>query len=331
MSMETELAHVLAFYPAAARPRSAVRPLGNAGGLSGARLWWFDAAPGPMAVRLWPRDGPNSAQLGQIHRWLAPAGPLGFVPLPLATADGRTFVARGDRLWQVEPWMPGAADDARPPSTARLRSAFAALGALHRALGRLGSGPSPGLARRLAEMEALRSGELADFDRALVGAPADERRELARRWLGLAGPMLGRLIGPTRADAARAATLQPCLRDARAEHFLFVGDRVGGLVDFGAMGVEVVAADLARVLADWVGDDRAARAEALAAYEAVRPLDPTEMALIASFERTAALLGGARWLRWHFVEGRAFEDSEAVTRGLRRGNERLAALAGGHL
>ena len=53
--------------------------------------------------------------------------------------------------------------------------------------------------------------------------------------------------------------LQPALRDARPEHFLFEDDRLSGLVDFGAMGVESVAADLARLIGEWFDGDPDAR------------------------------------------------------------------------
>ena len=52
--------------------------------------------------------------------------------------------------------------------------------------------------------------------------------------------------------------LQPCLRDARPEHFLFDGDQLSGLVDFGAMAVDSVVGDLARLIGEWLDDDRPA-------------------------------------------------------------------------
>src|SRR5262249_29532695 len=127
--------------------------------------------------------------------------------------------------------------------------------------------------------------------------------------------------------AGRPVRRQWCGRDVRGDHLLFVGERLTGLVDFGALGIDSVAADLARLLEDWVGPDRAARAEALETYQAVRPLDDSETDLIPAFERTAALLGGGHWLRWHSVEGRRFDDPDAVRDGLRRGLERIAGLA----
>ena len=120
--------------------------------------------------------------------------------------------------------------------------------------------------------------------------------------------------------------LQPVLRDARPEHFLFEDHRLTGLVDFGAMGVESVAADLARLMGDWLDGDVSARREALASYERVRPLDSTEARLITAFETMAAVLIGERWVRWHYVEKRRFDDPQAVSKGIDRGRSRLERL-----
>ena len=48
--------------------------------------------------------------------------------------------------------------------------------------------------------------------------------------------------------------------------------------------------------------------------------------MIAVFEATAALLIGERWVRWHYVENRRFDDPQAVSKGLDRGHIRLERL-----
>jgi homoserine kinase type II len=136
-----------------------------------------------------------------------------------------------------------------------------------------------------------------------------------------------RLRDPLRLAAGRTVPLQPCLRDARPDHFLFVGDQVSGLVDFGAMDVDCLAGDLARLIGDWLDGSPAARAEALTAYEAVRPLATVESALVAVFEAAADLLIGANWIRWHYVEDRRFDDPRTVSQGIARGLERLERRA----
>jgi Ser/Thr protein kinase RdoA (MazF antagonist) len=325
--MDEELRAVLAGFPAAARPLSAPEPLGNAGGASGARLWRYTSGWGDLVARAWPPGGPGPAELEQIHGWLAEARGLEFVPVPVAGLDGRTVRRRGGRLWDLSPWRPGVADGGRPPAPARLRAAFAALAAFHQVLARHGvRGPSPGLARRAREIEDLLGGGFEVLERALNRAPdSDPRRGPARRWLDLARRRAPAVGAELRREAGREAVVQPCLRDARPDHFLFEGDRLTGLIDFGAMGRDAVAADLARLLSEWVGPDRAARAAALASYAAIRPLEAAEAALIGPCQRSAALLGAGRWVLWHFVEGRTFDDPSAVSRGLERGLGRLIA------
>ena len=306
-------------YPASDRPIGPVLPIGNAGGFSGASLWRYPAARGEMVTRLWPVDGPDPSRLALIHQWLARTGDLGFVPIPCVAHDGRTAVGLDGRLWEIAPWMPGSADPGRPPSPAHLRAAFGGLAAF---LARLAAGPtigpSPGLARRVREIEGLILGEFTAIRDRVDRSPGDPASPLTRAWLGRAVALAPSLAGTTRKLAGAPLPLQPCLRDARPDHFLFEGGRLTGLVDFGAMGVDSVAGDLARLLGEGVGRDRIARAGAFEAFESIRPLSAEERRAIGAFEAANALLGPARWARWHFLESRTFDDSTAAVRGLER-------------
>lgn len=321
---EPDVAAILARYPPEVCPAGTPEPLGGAGGLSGARLWRYRSPSGPMVLRLWPPHGPGRPHLERVHRWLVRAGDLPFVPVPIADRSGRTLQESGPGFWELSPWMPGAPESARPPAPSRVGSAFAALASFHQRFGdEHRSGTSPGLADRAETVARLLRGGLDELHRAIV---ADATRPISIRWLGLARRVAPRLLSPLREAAGRVVPLQPCLRDARAEHFLFEGDRVAGLVDFGAMGIDCVVGDLARLIGDWLDDDPAARADALSAYERVRPLDPDEAALIVAFATSTALLIGERWIRWHSLEGRRFEEPSAVAMGLARSVERLQRL-----
>lgn len=314
-------------YPARFWAVEPPRPLGNAGGLSGASLWRFQADAGELVLRAWPVDGPGLTEVETVHGCLAMAGRLGFIPVPIRRLDGRTASHREGRIWELAPWMPGEPDLSKPPPEARLRSIFAGLASFHAAFaGRLRAGESPGLASRVGEIEALIGG---GFDR--IADHLDRTRpdllvDLARSWLDRARVLAPRILGPTRRAASIELPLQPCLRDARPDHFLLVEDRLTGLVDFGAMGVDSVAADLGRLIGEGVGADFLARSTAITAYESVRRLEPRELAAIGAFERANALLGGARWVRWHFIERRAFDDPNAIRRGLAAGLDRIRAL-----
>lgn len=321
---------ILARYPASEQPTASLEALGNAGGLSGSRLWRYEAGVRRMLLRCWPAAGLDLARLRQIHEWLQATRPLPFVPRPVVTLDGVSIVEQSGRLWQIEPWMPGApAGD--HPSVAQVRVAFSGLASFHQSLSRIGvTRPSPGLTERLGELRDLRQGGFAEAERVIELSPNGPFREHAFRWLALARRLAVEIEDALRSACVRSVRLQPCLRDARSDHFLFAnGVELSGLVDFGGMGVESVAADLARLMAEWLGDDVPRRREALDAYESVHPLDPAEIALIEPFERSAALLGPVRWIRWHLVEGRRFETSQAPLRRLERGVAKLERLAVG--
>ena len=260
---------VLARYPLWIQPRAPAQRLGNAGGLSGARLWRFSAADGELVLRAWPRQGPTLANLELIHGWLREiSGPgLVAIPVPLPASDGRTVQQVDGLLWEVAPWLPGHPVAERPPAAWQVESAFAALAELHLRLSRHEhQGVSPGLRRRVNELEELSKRGLDLMEAAFQGAPAAELSTMAQRWALLARAVIPRLL-PSLRDAARLEiTLQPCLRDARPEHFLFEARRLAGLVDFGAMGIETVAADLARLIGEWFPDDLSLLSLAIAAY-----------------------------------------------------------------
>ncbi len=318
---------VLAAYPADCRPLAPPQPLGNAGGFSGARLWRFAAGRGTLLLRAWPPGSPDRTTLECIHGWLGSLRDLPFIPLPIADREGHTFQHVAGPLWQLEPWMPGEAEPDRPPQRDRLGAGFVGLGALHAALVHQGGvGPSVGLAARAHEITAWLTSGFDELAGHLRRAPASAERELATQWSRLARRLAPAVVEELRREASRPVPVQPCLRDARPEHFLFRDATLTGLVDFGAMAVESPAADLARLLADWVGEDRALRGSALTAYESVFPLGPDTSRLIGVFERSTSLLIGGHWARWHYRENRTFDDPQAVRKGLVRGVDRIMGL-----
>ena len=323
--MQPDLDRLLSLYPSEVRPLGPISCLGNAGGASGALLYRFRARVGECVLRGWPTGGVDPGRVDSIHRSIDRLSDLPFIPVPLANRDGRTFVVRLGRVWDVSPWMPGSPDTSRPVDPARLASAFATLGDVHLRLRYypLSMG-SPGLQMRLNEVEGLIDGELSRFEAILSRASDEAPAALARRWLAMARPVLATIVPRLRRETTKTFLIGPVLRDVRRDHFLFVGDELTGLVDFGAVGYDVPAADLARLLGEWVGRDRRLRAIALDAYHARRELPDAEAALIDVFEEANAWLGPARWVRWHFVEGRHFDDPDAVENGLRRCLERLA-------
>ena len=322
------MGELLARYPSHAQPLSPLESLGGAGGMSGARLWRLRAELGALVLRAWPLHGPGRNHLEQVHHWLALAAKLDFVPSPIPDRAGCTLQEWRGGLWELTPWMDGSAEP-RPPVVSRLRQAFSGLAAFHERLRvEQVEGVSPGLVQRRDAISQLVHGEYDVLGHALNRQREQEarNREAALAWLALARKVGPLLLEPLCRAATRVVNLQPCLRDARPEHFLFDGDRLSGLVDFGAMGVDCVAGDLARMIGEWLDGDLAARSEALASYESVRRLEPSERSLIGVFQSATALLKGERWVRWHFIEDRRFDDPCAIAQGLERGLKSLERL-----
>jgi Ser/Thr protein kinase RdoA (MazF antagonist) len=323
-----ELNELLARFPLHLQPNSELESLGGAGGYSGARLWRYRAAVGQLVLRSWPADGPGRAHLERIHRWLSLTADTGLTPVPFRGNNQRSLQDFQGRFWELTPWLPGAADTARPPSLEHRQAAFRGLAALHVRLSCDSSvGVSRGIMLRRNTVDHLLDGGFETIEAAvaqLATSPAEAAA--AGKWLRLA-----RSAAPNMAEILDRASrtvlnLQPCLRDARPDHFLFEQARLSGIVDFGAMGVDCVAGDLARLIGEWEGSDLAVRARAREAYEQIRPLDRAEASLISVFQSSADLLIGERWLRWHYLEGRRFEDPQAVAKGLARGLRRLERL-----
>lgn len=252
---------------------------------------------------------------------------LGFVPIPIRGLDGRTVQECGGSLWELAPWLPGVQASRLPVTISRFRAGFAALAAFHQCLA-LESvrGPSPGLRARLFEIEGWCQQGFEKLAEALARSPDDRRRALAAQWLQLAESTAPPILHALRRAAALEFAIQPCLRDVRPEHILFDNDRVSGLVDFGAMAMECVAGDLARLLTEWPGSDRNTRADALNAYASIRRLEVNDSSVIEAFASSSALLGAGHWARWHFLDERPFADPSAIEEGLERGLSRLHGL-----
>jgi Ser/Thr protein kinase RdoA (MazF antagonist) len=300
-------ARVLDRYPAPLR--GPLVALGNRGGFSGANLWRVRAPGGDLCLRAWPEGEPASRVVAR-HDLMAVAARAGltFVPAVLAARNGVTLVEEASRVWELTAWLPGKADFRDHPTPVRLAAAGVALAQLHQAW----RGPPhrsvcPAVERRL---EASRS-----WDRARPALPAGDplhalvgrAHELARAIL----PHVGAALAPW---ALLSLPVQPCLCDVWHDHLLFAGDRLTGLIDYGSVKSDNVAADLARMFGSLVGEEGGWRV-GLTAYRAVRPLSEDEARLARVLDVTGTVLGVVNWLRW-LSEGRVFVDRAAVARRL---------------
>lgn len=303
-------------------------------GFSGALVWKVDCSYGAFALRRWPPEHPSPARLEWIHQVLRHVRGAGFAlaPLPRYSREARSIFERDGYLWELASWMPGAAFPSLNDAPRRLQTACEAVAQFHIAARSLaGEGTwakrSPGLAEREQLLRDLLGGGCARLEHAIEPGIWPEAAARGVELLGrfkLAAPAVEKLL---RSSVTLAAPQYVCLRDIRAEHVLFEGSRVSGLIDFGAIGVETRAADIARFLGDAAGDEAAAWRNGIEEFDRVLRLTDAERRLIEAFDASAVLLSGIRWLTWIYLEKRTFSDRSAVIARLDRLLGRLNRLA----
>jgi len=324
---------VLAAYGRDCQP-SEVEFLGNAGGFSGAQLWRLQTPRGVLGLRRWPREYPSHDQLQFIQAvlWHVDQERFHLVPVPLETRTHAGYVEHAGHLWELVPWIPGKADYETAPSPSKLRAAMIALAEFHHAaesfpLPDLRRSISPGIQHRLNRVRELMNGGLVRLAQRIDSRDWPQLAARAHRCVELF-PLVASDVETTLAQATLLRVpLQPCIRDIWHDHLLFEGQRVSGLIDFGALQPESVAADVARLLGSLVADDPDGWLAGIASYEEVRPLSPAEAVLVSAFDRGNVLLSAFNWFLWYYEEERHFENRAGVLARLDHHLDRLANLA----
>jgi homoserine kinase type II len=290
---------------------------------------------GRFCLRRWPGGHPSQERLKLIHSVLEHSARRGFrkVPLPIATQSGTTLVNEGGHFWELEPWVSGRADFRQYPSNRRLAAAMQALAEFHLAVADHPACPdaaagSPGLRERFEQLRRLAAGELETLNCTVRETPKVEFDGLAHNVLPLLSRAVALALECVAKNVEMPVRLQPAIRDIWHDHVFFEGDKVTGIVDFGALRVECVCGDIVRLLGSLVEDDARGWEVGLAAYESVRPLNDVERCLLPAFDSSTVVLSAVNWLRWIYAEGREFEQPDAVRHRLREIESRLRALCG---
>ena len=335
------LDEILRQYPPDVRP-TRIEPLGSAGGLSGAQFWRITAARGTLIFRRWPIEHPAPDQLRFIHAVLdhAARNGIAFIPRPLRTTAGESFVNYAGHLWELTPWLPGAADYERAPSRKKLHAALEALARFHVATANFPRQAAPGFAggsnavtRHLARLHELSSGGLIDLSRSITDTTWPDLAPLARQFVAELPRVVPRAIAQLEPLANAPLPLQPCIRDIWHDHVLFTGDTVTGIIDFGSVDIDTPATDIARLLGSlasctplpfreglWEGSSPRINTwdEGLAAYSAIRPLSADESRAARALDTSGTILAGCNWIRWIYIDGRQFENREQVINRFRK-------------
>jgi Ser/Thr protein kinase RdoA (MazF antagonist) len=304
-----------------------LRPLGGEG-FSGATPLRATAVSGSGDVVLKPfpeAARPRVVWVHELMRHLRERG-CDVVPEVLETAAGST-VAHDDRggIWEAVRFVAGIAT--ATPSGEQAAAAVEALARIHLAaaewpLAPMTTGPAGAVLRRVEQATRLldhpwrlfpRSGgggsglavEMSSrLDRASTIADASDLAEALRCVVGFHSPPVAR---------------HAVLRDVWSDHVLFADalpPRVAGIVDCHAAAVDTPATDVARLIGSWCREADVpadvAWADAVAAYERVRPLAPAERRLIPWLDASGTILGLDNWFRWVLLEGRQFANPAQV-------------------
>jgi Ser/Thr protein kinase RdoA (MazF antagonist) len=310
------------------------------GGFSGARVWQVQFHGQTFALRQWPAAAKvgRVAVIHQFQRWLASQR----IPVPVPVgerATGQTVVYHHGAPWELATWMPGAADYDAHPQPEKLAAALRSLAALHLSAARLPGGlpdwmkkpgVSPALMRRSERLCNLVLSDSKKLQAAVRRQPPSERHRLAEEALALVEQTAEVELQKSQRWEMEPLPLQMCLRDVWHDHILFTGSRVTGIIDFGAIGFDSPAGDVARLLGSMVGDDRERWQLGLEAYEAVKPLAAHERDAIAFFDSSGVVLSAVNWVHWLFRDSSALAatvDRSKAFQRLERLTARLRTLA----
>jgi homoserine kinase type II len=251
---------------------------------------------------------------------------LAFVPAVFFTLDGASWVEADGRLWEVTQWMPGQADFQEKPTATRLEEACTALARLHecwRQTTETRTDVCPAISRRIERTREMLALSRSGWQPAIRLDDADPARPVAERAWRILPARVEAMPSRLERWVARRWPLQPCLCDVWHDHVLFEGDRLSGLIDYGAIKVDHVAVDLARLLGSLVEDDVERWNVGLRAYRTVRGLSADEEELVRVLDETGTVLGVANWLRWLYKGERQFEDRRTGAERLRIFVERV--------
>jgi Ser/Thr protein kinase RdoA (MazF antagonist) len=320
-------------------PSCEIKPV--AGGFSGSSVFRVDWSAASFCLRRWPPLQSSSRRILAIHQLLElmTARDVAAVPAPLRSTSGSTLPEVDGAFWQLEPWQPGVADFRLKPTDDRLKSAMNHLAKLHNAVRDwvppvgvqrwfrpLDVAPSPTIAERIRMIDGY-EGSVFDFEAAIVREPDQAFRELGSRVTCLFRLAKDSVLKELRAVVDLCVPNQPCIRDLWHDHLLFSGDKLTGIVDFGAMATDSVMCDLSRLLGSLFGDDMGQWQRAISHYETTRPLTEDEHRLLRPLDRSSVLLSGMTWLKRRYTLRNTPENLSPVCARMETIVARLTTLA----
>lgn len=289
-------------------------------GFSGAVVWRGDTETSPpIALKAWP-TGTLAERVQRVHTWMKQAAHLPFLPMVFTGISGLSTFVESECVWDCCLWQPGTHSDS--PSPTEVEAACEAVAKLHGVwAAESRRGACPGISNRLrilAENEPLLSA-----GRVALPSVSPELDPLLRRVLTEVVRLAPMLRSALRLGSQTECALHLCVRDLRAEHILFKAEKVTGMIDFGATGIDSPAVDLARLLVDWPDS---VCATVLAAYRKFCPNFDVPDDLVRLLAASGAVCSALNWVARLTGQFRPASDLSAVIFRLSRLLHRIEQL-----
>ena len=278
------------------------------GGFSGAAIY-RGSIDGILhfALKGWPLHV-SGERIRELHRYQLALCSFPYIPKLELTHLGESAVIADGRIWELSHWMPGEPNRESPFPNAKRKAAVVALQSIHGVWKeRFGTSlaPCPAVLRRLALIDDFQRWHGSNASRsvdpilatAMTRVP-DELTDVSRR------------LHPW---AAQRVPVQVCFTDIHRDHVLFTGDRVTGVIDFGAAKVDSPATDLARLF----GEEPTSLIAAEAEYGDV------PVGLAGTLAATAPACNLAAWILRIERDRELLADREAVARRIAGWVDRL--------
>ncbi len=271
-------------------------------GFSGAHVWKVTCRDQSYALKRWPAGQPVHLSLPSIHQLMIQArrGGVTVIPEVCRTGAKETCLSFDNSFWDACSWQHGQPDP--QPNESRLRSAMKLLTSLHaiwRTSNERRTASCPAIQlqhRRLLEWTTI---ELEWLKQQVAHHPLFRQAAVL---FELHRPGALRRLAPW---LNHQVALQPCLGDVWADHVLFEGDQVTGLIDFGSVRFDHPTQDLARLIGSYTQGDAVRRQLALSYYA---PMTNEWEQLLMVLDDSGTIVGLGNWLRWLILEKRTVVD-----------------------
>ena len=306
-----------------------VEPLGNAGGFSGSAIWKISSNEQQFCLKRWPESFRDRERIDWIHRVIVFAAANGCpeVVKPLASKTGTTYVEHNHCYWELTPWVAASTTLDNSATTESIHSAVNVIARFHQATARFhfNFATSRNASIVVENLRAL-DAKLLKIEQGFSQQPNYLERRQFEFFRSQAPVLANRLASQLVPLAQNLVPVQPVIRDLRAEHlFIDENQTAVALIDFGAMQIDSVACDLAR-LSSSLGIFDAVEVQELYntyckdRYSGLASPAQTkvELELLNQFLLAIPVVSIANWMNWLFVEHRQFESKEDINNRLQK-------------